>query len=131
MSSFFHYLLLHHICIYKCIPKYILFSPHKVSRVYVFKADHLALDNQLRCSSLEMTTSPDPNFPQLSVVLCTLLNTCELSICVVLGQLTFGQSCLRHFIVPGSIRRQNLTASSTILWLYSLSAYSSMMFPET
>lgn len=95
-----------------------------------FKANHLALNTQLRCSSLEMTTSPDPSFPQLSVVLYALLNACGLSICVVLGQLTFGHSCWRHFIVPGFIKRQNLTANSIILWFYSLSASSSIMFPE-
>lgn len=31
--------------------------------MYVFRVDHLTLDNQLLCSSLEKATSPTPSFP--------------------------------------------------------------------
>lgn len=36
----------------------------------VFRADRLALDNQLACSSLEKVTSLVPRFPQLPVTPC-------------------------------------------------------------
>ena len=41
-----------YICIYMYIPKYSLLSPCDVTCMFVSRADHLALDNQLVCSSL-------------------------------------------------------------------------------
>lgn len=38
--------------------------------MYVFKGDHLVLDNQLVCSSLGKATSLVPSFPQLPIPLC-------------------------------------------------------------
>lgn len=44
------------ICIYTYILKHNLFSLYIVNPMYIFKTDHLALDNQLMCSSLGKTT---------------------------------------------------------------------------
>jgi hypothetical protein len=71
-----------------------------LSCMYVFRADHLALNNQLLYSSLGKTISLEPSFPQLSNVLYVGLRTYRLShvqfgmsIGVILVQLMFGQSC--------------------------------------
>lgn len=45
-----------YICILIYIPKYNLFSLHNVACMYVFRPDHLAMDKQLVCSSLEKTS---------------------------------------------------------------------------
>lgn len=44
----------------------------------VFRADCLALDNQLVCSPLGTATSPAPSSPLLSIALCVGLRPCEL-----------------------------------------------------
>lgn len=74
--------------------------------MYVFGADHLALNNQLRYCSLGETTSLVPNFPQLSKVLYVGLRTYRLSyvqfgmsIGVILVQLMFRQSVGETFWV--------------------------------
>jgi hypothetical protein len=47
-----------YVCLYVCITKFILFNLYNVtSCMYVFKADHLVLDNQLPCSSWGKTIS--------------------------------------------------------------------------
>lgn len=71
-----HGLVFHCYCIYICIclymhiHKYNLFRPYNIICIYVFRADSLALDNQLVCSSLGNTTSPTHILPQLPIVLC-------------------------------------------------------------
>lgn len=69
---------------YLYIPKYNLLSPYKVTCMYVFRTDYLALDNQLVCTSLGRATAPVPppapllapplaralSFTQLPVSLC-------------------------------------------------------------
>lgn len=72
-------------------------NPYNVACRYVFKMDHLALDNQLVCSLLGKATSPALSFPQLLVVLCVeyklhgpFLVYFGLSIGVNLVQLTLG-----------------------------------------
>ena len=56
-----------------CVCTYIflnLLSLYSVTCVYVFRADHLVLDNQSLCSALGKTISPALSYPQPSVVLC-------------------------------------------------------------
>lgn len=43
--------------------------------VFIFRADSLTQDNQLRYSSLKFTTFLSPNFPQLPIVLNAVLKT--------------------------------------------------------
>lgn len=43
---------------------------HDVTHMYVFGADHLALDNQSMCSSLEKTICPAHRLPLLPIALC-------------------------------------------------------------
>ena len=52
------------------VPKYSLLSPYYVTYMCVFRADHLALDNHLVCSSTPrwITTSSTPRFLQLHIV---------------------------------------------------------------
>ena len=50
----------------------------KVTPVYVFRADHLVLGNQLVCSSLEKTVSPIRGMSELPV-LCVGVRPCGLS----------------------------------------------------
>lgn len=71
-----------------------------ITCIYVFRTDHLALNNQLLYSSLGKNTSFAPSFPQLYKVLYVGLRTYRLfyvqfgmSIGVILVQLIFGQSC--------------------------------------
>jgi hypothetical protein len=80
------------------IIKYKLLSQY-VTCKYVFSADHLALDNQLICSSLEKAATTSANFSQLPIVLYLELRLLGLfpvyfgmSIGFVLVQLKFGQS---------------------------------------
>lgn len=70
--------------------------------MYVFRVDHLALNNQLRYCSLGKTTSLVPSFPWLSKVLYVGLRTYRLSyvqfgMCfgVILVQLMFRKSLMR------------------------------------
>lgn len=46
--------------------------------MFSFKADSLAVENHLVCSSLARVTSPALSFPQLLVVLCARLQPCRL-----------------------------------------------------
>lgn len=64
------------ICMYVDIDilKYNLFSPYNASYMCVFRVAHLALDNQLVCSSMRSTTSPASSSPQLPEVLCVGLS---------------------------------------------------------
>ena len=52
-----------HIYIYKYIPKHNTLSLNNDTYTYVFRADHLVLDNQLVCSSLGKAMSPTPSIP--------------------------------------------------------------------
>lgn len=54
------------------VPIYCLLSPFNVTCVNVFRADHLASENQLVCSYLGMPTSPVLRFTHLPLVLNTL-----------------------------------------------------------
>lgn len=54
--------------VYRHIPKYNLFSPHNVTFMHVFRAEHLVLDKQLVCSSLWKTSSLAPSFPQFKLL---------------------------------------------------------------
>lgn len=58
---------------YMYILKYNLLSPYNINCMHMFKADLLALDNQLVCSSMVKAISPTPNFPQLPVLLFVVL----------------------------------------------------------
>lgn len=40
---------------------------YNVTRMYVFRGDHVVLDKQLVCSSLEKAVSPTLSIPQLLV----------------------------------------------------------------
>lgn len=78
------------------IPNYNLFSSHNATGMYVFKADRLAMCNQLMFSSLRKPASPLPSFPQLLTVLCVGLRLCgffstqfDIILGVVHVQLTF------------------------------------------
>lgn len=56
-----------HIYVNICIPKYNLFSLYNDTCIYVFRASHLILDNQLMWSSLGKTTSPPhPQMPSVT-----------------------------------------------------------------
>lgn len=59
---------------YTGTPNYSLLSPYNPTCMCVFRGDRLALNNQLVCSS----TSPDPRFPQLLIVLWVRLRPCGL-----------------------------------------------------
>lgn len=52
-----------HIYIYKYIPKHNTLSLNNDTYTYVFRPDHLVLDNQLVCSSLGKVMSPTPSIP--------------------------------------------------------------------
>lgn len=54
------------------VPIYCLLSPFNVTCVNVFRADHLASENQLVCSYLGRPTSPVLRFTHLPLVLNTL-----------------------------------------------------------
>ena len=77
-----------------------MMNPYNVACRYVFKMDHLALDNQLVCSLLGKATSPALSFPQLPIVLCVgcrpsgfFLVQSGMSIGVSLVHYAFGRSC--------------------------------------
>lgn len=63
------YIFLNFMCIYIFF-KYKLFKSYNDLCMCVFRADRLALDKQLECSSLEKATSSVPRFPCLSVAPC-------------------------------------------------------------
>jgi hypothetical protein len=44
-------------------------NPNLGKLIVFFRVNHLVLENKLVCSSLEKTTSPEVNIPQLLVVL--------------------------------------------------------------
>lgn len=107
---FSHQLLLKTCMYFICIdiPKYNLLSLYNVNSLYVFKDDHLALDNQRVCSSLGRTNS---------VVFCIGLRPHGLFpanfgmfIGFVLVQLMLDQSC--WCLVSDVPRRHSLTANS-------------------
>lgn len=82
------------------IPKYNLLSLYNVNCLYVFKDDHLALDNQRVCLSLGRTNSHAPIFTQVPVIFCIGLRPPGLFpvnfgmfIGFVLVHLTFEQLC--------------------------------------
>lgn len=54
-----------HLCAFICIynPKYKQFRLYTVSRMYVFRADYLLLENQLVCSYLGKTISSTLSVP--------------------------------------------------------------------
>lgn len=58
------------LCVYMHIPKYKLYKPYNIALMYVFRTDHLALINNLVCSSMWMATSLIPGFALLLVFLC-------------------------------------------------------------
>lgn len=58
-----------YVCVYILVPKYVLSSTYNVTCMYIFRAGHLALGNQLVCSSLWEIAFPTPSFPQLPIVL--------------------------------------------------------------
>lgn len=69
-------------CIYACdihIPKNYLFNLYNVTTMYIFRADHLVLDNQLIYSSLEKTIPHTLINDQLLLVLCVELRPHGLS----------------------------------------------------
>lgn len=83
-----------------CVPKYNVLSVYNVVCMYVFRADHLTLDNQSVCSSLGKATSLAPNFPQLPRVPCAELRLCgislvpfDMTIGVILAQVRLVLSC--------------------------------------
>lgn len=57
-----------HICICVYSTQYNQLNLHNATW-YVFRADYLALENQLECSSLGKTTSPTPRFLQYPTVI--------------------------------------------------------------
>lgn len=65
---FFYVITCMYVYVYRHIPKYNLFSPRNVTCMYVFRAEHLALDKQLVCSSLGKTSSLAPSFPQFKLL---------------------------------------------------------------
>lgn len=54
-----------------------MLSLFNVTCIYVSRAHHLALSNQLACYSLGKTTSPTSSFPQLPIVICVGLRWVE------------------------------------------------------
>lgn len=58
--------------VYIYFPKYKLLSPCTIISMDIFRADHLAQDNQFVCSSPEKTISPTPSFSHLYCVQGTL-----------------------------------------------------------
>lgn len=72
MISFFIncYCMHVYICLYIHIAKQNLQSSHNATCMYIFRSDHLILDNLLVCSSLGKTTSPAPRIAQLPIVIC-------------------------------------------------------------
>jgi hypothetical protein len=82
------------------VPKYNLLSSHHLTFMYVFRADHLAPDNQLVCSSLGRATYPAPSFTQLPIVVSVASRSMgffpvqfDFLVGALLIQLTFGWSC--------------------------------------
>lgn len=66
--------------------------------MYVFRVDHLTLDNQLLCSSLEKATSPTPQLSSISYGFLCRVESCVLfpthfSICTCARRSLFS-SCL-------------------------------------
>lgn len=64
---------------YICIFLNITCLDHLMLPIYVFNADHLALDTILLCSSLGESTTPASSFPLLPVVLYVGLRSYGLS----------------------------------------------------
>lgn len=74
------------------ILKHNLLCPYNVAHTYVFRADHLPLDNQLVFSFIPVkATSPAPGFPQLWIVPC-MVEASRLFHAVIFVQLMFGLS---------------------------------------
>ena len=90
--------------------------------MYVFRADHLALDNQLVCSSLEKMNPSTLSFASLPIVLCGGLGAYELfppiclgtSIEVILIQLTVGKSCWRDVMCVASDLNERYTVPDAL-----------------
>lgn len=86
------------ICIYMSIPQYSLSNAYNVTCIYVFRADHLVLDNQWVCSFLGRATPFIHIFPRWPVVLCVGLRPLSFFLCSLAGslinvQLTFRLLC--------------------------------------
>lgn len=69
-----------------------------VISMYVFRLEHLLLDNQLVCSSLEKTVSLPHSIPSLHIILCVGLRFLRISsssfyksVGVFLAQFMFSQ----------------------------------------
>jgi hypothetical protein len=99
-------------CLYVCC----------VTCIYVFRANHLALGNQLVCSL--PWGGPPLSLSQISSMACS--SACRVETLwalpcvtwhVILVQLTFGQSCWWDFtgVASDVTRGRNLTANSLIL----------------
>jgi hypothetical protein len=118
-----------HVCIYMYvyIPNHNLMSPYNVSSVYVFRADHLVLDNQLVCFSLGRATSSHSCFYSFA---CSSLNSVEAfcfppSLCSLACLLIislFGSHLCSHIDLWGFIgvasdvpRKQSLIVKSLLL----------------
>lgn len=121
MASFFVSCYRMHICIgmYIYIPIYNLLSPHDVTCMHVFRADHLARDNQPVCSPPGTATSPALSFAQLSVVLRVELCRAEASrassLCCLLESLSRTQSRWRDFTAVASAVPRRFHITSKIL----------------
>jgi hypothetical protein len=61
LQAFIH-VFINFVCLYTHIPKYFLLMLYTISCMYIFRIDHLAVDNQLVCSSLGRTTSLTSGF---------------------------------------------------------------------
>jgi hypothetical protein len=79
-----------------------IWNKYSVACMYIIRADHLVLDNQLVCSSLGKTTSFAPSFLQLSIVLCVGLRPQPFGLLKWLGKVfsllllksVYGEDCL-------------------------------------
>lgn len=102
------------------IPKYSLLCLY-ISFIYIFRVNHLLLDNQLVCSSLEKTASAVLSIPPLPAVLhIRLLGFSHpiQRIYVVLVQLTGKQLWWREFtVLLLTLPRHKNPTSSVIFWL--------------
>lgn len=109
-----------YVCTY--VPKYNLLGLYDVTCMYVLRADHLALDNQLTCSSLGKLFLPSQHFS----VACSSLCKAETSWAFphLLWRVhpwsahTWAVMLVRFDGVASAIiRRHRLTASSLLFWL--------------
>lgn len=62
--------------IHICVPN--ILSLYYVTCMYIFRANHLALEDLLMCPSLGQNSSLAPSFPRFAIVLCVGLRPSKL-----------------------------------------------------